>query len=711
MSDPEIDLRLFQSSYFDEADEHLSTMEAALLELESNPSDAELLNTIFRAAHSIKGGSGMFNLRQIQQLTHALESLLDPLRAGALAITPAIANLLFRSTDLLKTLLQNAKAGSSETVDTSATLAELEKAYRAPRTPPAGGSPNVASPPQCPMKAQEPSSALQASAPHSQRFEVHFAPGAQLFESGVDPVLVVRNLCRLGENAEVRLRSESLPPLSRLNPEACYLSWDIRLESQCCEAELRDVFAFVEDASTIEIRALPETERAQDLGIPAAAAPPPVDEPGSPPPQQVPPPQVPAPQAAAEVDTHPREKLHEAAAATQSTLRVSTDKLDRLLNLVGEIVIAQSMIVQALDHPAADTLERVRDAVVDMERNTRELQERVMSVRLVPMASVFNRFPRLVRDLGLQCHKQVELRILGQETEIDKGIIEKLIDPLTHLIRNAIDHGIESPEARRAAGKDETGTLTLCASHQGSSVVIEVRDDGRGLDTQRLRERGESLGLIQPGDSLSDDQIHALIFEPGFSTAERVSDISGRGVGLDVVRRNLDSANGSVVVTTERGKGTRILLKLPLTMAILDGLSLRVGEQTFILPLLSITESFRPTRDQLGSIFGRSEVVRVRGEPIPLLRLYEALQVVPEKTDPLRATVVIVESGSDKVGVLVDELLGQAQFVIKSLEANFRKVECAMGATILGDGRVALILDVDSLIRRGMGSTHTALSA
>jgi two-component system chemotaxis sensor kinase CheA len=673
----EIDLNIFRAAFFDEAMEHVADIEAALLELEGNTGDPELLNRIFRAAHSIKGGSGTFGLVDVTRFTHALESLLDPLRQGTMLFNESLANLLFRATDVLEELLVAAKAGSPSDPASERMLHDLEAALHGADAPmPTAPAVDSVTPP--PTGARE--------------YRIMFAPHGEVFSQGMDPVLLVRNLAALGEVLGCELHVTDIPSLPELDPERCYLRWSLQLRSECSETELRDVFAFVEDGSRIEIEEVGHAA-AEAVGtqIVLSMSPRTPATPARP---------APAPTPAG------REERPESSKA--STLRVSTDKLDRLVNLVGELVIAQSMITQALKDPSEGARIRLGEAAIEMDRNTRELQDLVMSVRMVPIGSVFNRFPRLARDLGAAHNKKIALEIDGQETEIDKGIIEQIADPLTHLIRNAIDHGLETPEQRLLAGKAETGTIHLAAFHQGGSVIIEVRDDGRGLNTERIRQKGLEVGLIRPGENYSEEQIHALIFEPGFSTAAVVSDLSGRGVGMDVVRSNIDALNGSLSLSSSPGQGTRIRLRLPLTLAILEGLSLRVGEHVFVLPLLSIYESFRPSVSQLKSVFRRGEVVLVRGEPIPLVRLYEVLNLEPDTTDPCRALVVIVETGATKLGLLVDELLGQGQVVVKSLETNYRKVTGVMGATILGDGQVALILDVEGLSRRALGSNRSS---
>ncbi len=669
-----VDLSELLVFFYDEANEHLATMVETLLALEQQPDDREALNRLFRAAHSIKGGSGTFGLDDLLHLTHALEGLLHKLRDGVIALTPSLADLLLRATDVLSSLVSTARRGEPPSSALPAIVAELHQAT--PREAAATSTTAAAAPP-----APEPAPAEEAA--NRQTFRVVFAPGRDIFRQGMDPLLVVRDLAELGEVSRVTVDTTALPSLEALDPESSYLAWSMDLVTERTEPQVRDVFAFVEDISRIEITT---------IGLPHAAAPATHVMPAHP----APPPAPPAAAAPAPPPAAPNRAL----AAVRSTVRVDTDKIDKLIDLVGELVIAQSMVSAAMhDGHAPGTSERLREAILAVDRNTKELQDRVMAVRMVPIGSVFNRFPRMVRDLGASLGKRVELAMVGDDTELDKGIVEKLADPLTHLVRNAVDHGLETPEERREAGKNEEGTVSIVAAHRGGSVVIEVSDDGRGLPTEKIRDKARRLGLLAPDAEPTREELHALIFAPGFSTKEEVSDVSGRGVGMDVVKRNVEALNGSISFTSERGKGSRIQLRLPLTMAIIDGLTLRVGSQVFVLPLIEVVESLRPTRAQHKKILGRGEVIRVRDEAIPLLRLHDVLGVPDGETDPCRGLVCIVETRTTPVGLLVDEILGQAQAVVKTLDTNYRRVEGVMGATILGDGRVALILDVQAIAR------------
>jgi two-component system, chemotaxis family, sensor kinase CheA len=692
-----LDLAEFQGIFFDEANEHLGAMETALLALEHQPGNRELLNQIFRAAHSIKGGSGTFGYFDLLRFTHALEGLLHLLRDGVVSLDPPLADLLLRATDALRALVESTRRGDPPPGSLDALLTEIGRALaREPEEPSRGplASAEVAADADDHDVSRSARSSL--SAPSVRRNVcVLFAPGRDLFRQGMDPLLVVRDLCALGQPIDIVVDDDALPPLDALDPETCHLAWSVTMVTDHSEADIRDIFAFVEDISRIEIKQL-ETGAAAAVdtadAADAAASPAPAAE-GVPfqPAVAAVAPEVRAPAAAG--------VAKQRAAVERSTLRVDTVKIDRLIDLVGELVIAQSMVTAAL-HGGSGAEERLREAVLAMDRNTRELQDRVMAVRMLPIGSVFNRFPRMVRDLSGSLGKQVDLVVSGEDIELDKGMVERLADPLTHLVRNAIDHGIESPEERRAAGKSAQGTLSIAAVHQGGNVVIDVSDDGRGLPLEKIRDKARALGLLSKGAEPSVEELHEIIFAPGFSTKDAVSDVSGRGVGMDVVKRNVEGLNGAVIFTSERGKGSRMRIRLPLTMAIIDGLTLRIGAQVFVLPLLDVVESLRPTLAQYQTILGRGETIRLRDRAVPLLRLHDVLGVPGAETNPCRALVCIVETRGAPVGLLVDELLGQAQVVVKTLETNFRRIDGVMGATILGDGQVALILDVQAIARR-----------
>ena len=673
-----IDLSQFLELFLEEAGEHLGTLEANLLRLEQEGADAERLNDIFRSAHSIKGSAGTLGLTGISSFTHVLESVLERLRSGELRASPMLTDLLLRASDVLRAMVAQARSGGESPFQMGRVRAELEAVLTHP-------------------DATDPS-----PLPGGGSFHLRIRPAAELFLRGTDPLLLLRDLAELGELADVQPDLSALPALASLDPESCYLGWELTLHTAHEADAVREVFAFVEDACAVEIAAPALPPR-----LPAAGG------------------QLPATEALTARSPLPQEEESEARSAggegadrwqpvagsrqpttdsrqptTDSTsLRVAARRVDELVDLVGELVITQSMVTQLVEGFQPERLPALQEAVGALQQSTRELQEKVMKVRTVPVGRVFQRFPRLVHDLAGALGKQVELRLAGEDTELDKGVIERISDPLTHLIRNAVDHGLESPAVRSAAGKPETGRLELRAYPEGGNVVIEVADDGRGLNAEAIRRRARAQGLLAADEVLGDEQAYALIFRPGFSTAEQVSDVSGRGVGMDVVKRNVEALNGALSLESAPGHGTRVRIRLPLTLAILDGLMLAVGEAVYVLPLLSVVESFRPAPPEVRTLPGGRELVRVRGESVPLVRLHRLLGHAPRETDPTRALVVVVEHQGRRLGLLTDELLGQQQVVIKSLEAHFQRVEGALGATILGDGRVALILDVQGLVR------------
>lgn len=746
-----IDVNKFRSAFFEEAAEHLVTLETTLIELEANPEDHELIQRIFRAAHSLKGASGTFGFSDIARLTHRLEELLEDLRDRKFTLTRPLAGVLLRGADAARALVEAARDEVEVTFpeELLAEIAAARAAALADKAPPAAAPAPAATVDNPSPEALPPAGTRDVV--------VRFTPGPDLLRMGMDPLLVIRDLADVGEIRGRKASLDALPPLEAMDPEACYLTFSVTVRTGKSEPEIRDIFAFVEDTSEIAViepddaskpkpapaPEIPLEGRAfalypapivRDAGDPANPPHPPGLLTALPPGALANP--APAKSLAAAIapvietiappahghgkpeGTHhpkatvlpggtvrPGEHVSRGSAAG-ATLRVATDKVDRLVDLVGEVMIAQAMVVQAMNDPSPAGVERLREAMTSMERNTRELQERVMAVRMVPVGTVFSRFPRLVRDLAGQLGKKVSLELCGEDIELDKAMIEQLVDPLTHIVRNSLDHGVEPPEERLSAGKSETGILRLAAQHTGGSVEIEISDDGRGLQTDRILKKAIKNGLVRSEDQLSDDEIFALIFQPGFSTAEAVTDVSGRGVGMDVVKRNVEAMNGTVGVTSRPGYGTSIRIRLPLTLAVMDGLALRVGDQLFLLPLISIRESFRPKPAQVKSVLGKGEIMLVRGESIPLVRLHECFRIPDAVLDPTQAMVCIVETGSARVGLMVDEALGQSQVVVKSLENHFRKVEGIMGATIMGDGRVALILDATAIARQA-GRTST----
>ena len=660
-----LDLSRFHQTFFEESFEGLDTMEAALLRLDPASVEAETINTIFRAAHSIKGGGGTFGFTAVSAFTHLLETLLDQMRSGQRPVSAELVNLLLRSVDAVRELLHAARDGRPANVELIAghQLA-LEQAL-ANKTltpaPAASATPTTATPPA------------------SRGWQIRFAPQPGLFRSGNDPLRILRELGGLGTLSS-RIELPGALKLREISPEDCHVSWHLELLTSAGEAAVREAFAWVEDDCELEIAPLaPPAEARPALTLiqggkaeaPAAAAPP-----------------------------APRWNGPERRSGNESagSIRVPTDKIDVLINLVGELVITQAMLAQTgaqLD-PVAN--ERLLTALAQLDRNTRSLQESVMGIRMLPMDFVFSRFPRLVHDLAGKLGKQVRLETVGADTELDKSVIEKIADPLTHLVRNALDHGIETPDQRRAAGKPEEGVISLRASHRGGNIVIEIVDDGRGLHRDKILAKARSSGLDAP-DSLSDAEVHQLIFAPGFSTAEVVTDVSGRGVGMDVVKKNILSLNGHVDLASTPGQGTRVIIRLPLTLAILDGMSIAVGREVFIVPLASVVESLQARPEDVKTVGHSACVLRVRNEMVPLMSLRELVGLPAGGADE-RRLCILIESEGRKLALGVDDLLGQQQVVVKSLESNYRRVPYMSGATILGDGRVALILDAAELVRR-----------
>ncbi|WP_372522294.1 chemotaxis protein CheA [Sulfuricaulis sp.] len=658
-----IDMRQFHQTFFEESFEGLTVMEAELLRLErtacANGQDAvsadpEILNTIFRSAHSIKGGSSTFGFGDVAAFAHVLESRLDALRDGRSLPDRRVVGLLLLAVDCLRSLIIAAKTGKGADQNAiEAVRVQLEKL----------GNESTA----LPVTGKTPTQSEVSTTTH---WRILFRPDPRIFHTGNDPLRIFRELAGLGK-LKTTADVSGLPSWEQLNPEECYLSWNVELVGSTAREAIADVFSWVQDDCHLEIT--PITMPVPTLSQRTVA------------------------EAVASIDTH------------TNTLRVSVPKVDTLINTVGELVITQTMLSQLTANFSFDNLSKLFAGLEQLERNTRELQESVMRIRMLPLSFAFNRLPRLVHDMSQKLEKKVDLIISGEQTEIDKTVIDRLIDPLLHLVRNSLDHGIEPPVERVAAGKPQTGTIEIKAFQKGGNVIIEIRDDGRGLQHDRIFNKAVEQGLIPADAKLSQDEISELIFHPGFSTAVTVSDISGRGVGMDVVRNNIHSLGGNVQIVSQAGQGTCFIVRLPLTLAILDGLSLQVGTHTYILPLVSIVESVRIRPDQVSRPAGGCELYGLRKEYLPLLRLSDLFRVVPRSTDLTHGLLVIVEADGKKAGLYVDDLLGQQQVVIKSLEAHYRKVDGISAATILGDGTVAMILDVTGLIRMAhAGATRPA---
>ena len=628
----------FYQTFFDEADELLADMEQHLLDLVPEAPDSEQLNAIFRAAHSIKGGAGTFGFTILQETTHLMENLLDEARRGEMQLNTDIINLFLETKDIMQEQLDAYKSSAEPDA------ASFEYICNALR--------------QLALEAKG-----EASAPD--------APAGKL--------RVV--LSRLKEN-EVNLLEEELGNLATLsNVVKGKDSLAATLDGGIGQDDIVAVLCFVIEADQIAF----ETEAAAvEAPAPAENTPAVVAA-------------APALKAVPKETAAPARGEKPAARSSESTsIRVAVEKVDQLINLVGELVITQSMLAQRSNELDPVTHGDLITSMGQLQRNARDLQESVMSIRMMPMEYVFSRFPRLVRDLAGKLNKQIELTLMGSSTELDKSLIERIIDPLTHLVRNSLDHGIELPENRVAAGKSPVGNLILSAEHQGGNICIEVTDDGAGLNRERILAKAISQGMAV-NENMTDEEVGMLIFAPGFSTAEQVTDVSGRGVGMDVVKRNIQEMGGHVEIQSKQGAGTTIRILLPLTLAILDGMSVKVADEVFILPLNAVMESLQPREEDLHPLAGGERVLEVRGEYLPLVELWKVFEVDGAKTEATQGIVVILQSAGRRYALLVDQLIGQHQVVVKNLESNYRKVPGISAATILGDGSVALIVDVSAL--------------
>lgn len=838
-----IDMTQFLVTFYEESFEGLEIMESELLNLDIGAADAETINTIFRAAHSIKGGSGTFGLNGVASFTHVMETLLDEMRDGKREVTQQAVEILLSSVDVLRDMLKSLR--DDLPLDHDAVAVAQQELDGLLNSDASGESVTSETTVVDEESEPEPESASPTG------WRICFTPHRDMLKTGNDPVRMIRELESMGE-IQVKVDSSNLPSLDDIEPEESYLSWEILINEPILELDVREVFAWVEDECDLTIEAYsgyfteqlsaqaePElnvdlleasfnviapqgeqlvvrfyevlferfpqvkplfanttTAKQQtkllaalklvvgnlrnpealikaltELGVrhqgygaeaahydavagtllevmqelagdawtdaihsawsdalkiianvmldayqaegqssainrsapesaptqPAAA----VDKKNMP---------TPAAKPVAKKSTAEGRKASTGSGTGETSIRVSIDKVDELINTVGELVITQSMLGQfgELEDLTNDHLDKLRDGLAQLERNTRELQESVMRIRMLPISFTFQRFPRLVHDLSSQLGKKVELKMTGEQTELDKTVMEKIGDPLVHLVRNSMDHGIETPEIRIAAGKPETGTVNLNAYHQGGNIVIEIKDDGGGLNTEKILAKAKSSGLIDDDEVLTEDQIYDLLFQPGFSTADQVSDVSGRGVGMDVVRRNIRSLGGSVDVKSKEGVGSTFTIRLPLTLAILDGQLISVGSETYIVPLVSIIESVQIDKAKVNVISGRGEVYKLREDYIPIVRLYHLFGLKATSTTLDKGLLVVVEAEGKKVAMFVDDLLGQQQVVIKSLESNYKKVEGLSGATILGDGTVALILDITGLFELSKKiATHT----
>jgi two-component system chemotaxis sensor kinase CheA len=742
-----LDITQFYQTFFDEADELLAQMEQLLLNLNVGDPDPEDLAAIFRAAHSIKGGAATFGFTALTETTHILESLLDRARNNELTLRKDMIDTFLETKDVLADQLAAYRASAEPDAEAAAAVcAKLERLREGGNAAPAAAAPAAAAPAPAAAPAAAAGAPEHVVAQAVQ--EVGHEPADNANQSA--PATTGQAGSEAGPHLKITLRGVGEKDQALLTEELGNLGHIIGqvkngsdltlfLDTDVSSDDITAVCCFVIDESQISIgrgtapsaQAQPEAEAAAPAAAePAAAAPQPpaapavpaAPQPAAPAPAAAAPAApapaapaaaaaAPAPAAAAHAHAHDDKKGRPAAAAAGaegSSIRVGVEKVDQLINLVGELVITQAMLAETTSTFDPALHDRLYNGMAQLERNARDLQEAVMSIRMMPMDYVFSRFPRLVRDLASKLGKEVELVTFGQATELDKSLIERIIDPLTHLVRNSLDHGIETVEKRREAGKDSTGQLVLSAAHHGGNIVIEVSDDGAGLRRDKILAKAMKQGM-SVSESMPDEEVWNLIFMPGFSTAEVVTDVSGRGVGMDVVKRNIQAMGGHVEITSHAGKGTTTRIILPLTLAILDGMSVKVGNEIFILPLNFVMESLQPSIEDIYTVANGERVVRVRGEYLPLIALHGVFSVDGARTDPTQGIVTIMQTEGRRFAMLIDELVGQQQVVVKNLETNYRKVHGISAATILGDGSVALIVDVAALNRETRAS-HGALN-
>jgi len=680
--------------FLDESEEEIRELETGLIRLEEQGEDAETINRIFRAAHTIKGSAGLIGFEKVGNFTHTIENILDRIRNNQLKVTKKLISHLLESVDILKRMISASAEG--EEIDSMVVedITNRLKRFSGLEAPVE----------EAPVKEKKKF--------EERIFSIFMGFRPDLFLTGQDPLMLIRELADIGELLEVRPYTTTLPDFYTIIPTTCYISWDIRLKTKQPLSEIQNIFIFVADENTIRIADITDQYKG---GVDMSLAEKPIGEilverghirdedvlealkehktTGE---ALVEKGKVPK----AVIDKVVKEQTESRKVVKTSTIRVDTDKLDKLVNLVGEMVISVARLSQLASEVRDEKVSRtLANANAALERISRDLQEQVMRVRMVPVEGTFNRFRRVVRDLAFEQGKKIDLKMSGTETELDKNVIEQIGDPLKHMIRNSIDHGIETPQERLASGKPEVGIIWLKAFQREGNIFIEISDDGRGINKDKLLNKAREKGLALPDKNYTDEEIFQFMFAPGLSTADKVTELSGRGVGMDVVKRNIEGLRGTVDVRSELGKGSTFTVKLPLTLAIIDGMMVKVGSEVLTVPLSVIDKSVRPKPEEVKTVEGKGELIDIRGDYIPLVRLYELFEIPTEKLDPTQALVLIVQSSKSRYGILVDDVLGQTQAVIKSIDKNFRKIDGTSGATILGDGRVSLILDIYGIER------------
>ncbi len=681
-----IDLEQFHQVFFEESLENLDVVEQALVEINVDADvDPEVINSIFRAAHSIKGGSGTFGFTEVTEFTHLMETLLDEVRDGDRELTAELVDALLKSCDCLRVWFDSLQTKQPLDTEISKPLVAI---YEAMLNGGSGDSTGKAE--DVGDKAISAEDETTAEANKSRTWAIEFIPESNVLMTGNEPIRLFRQLEQMGE-FKAAANIDSMPDVNLLTADECYLSWNIELTTESDKGDIEEVFEWVIDECKLTItekssqasETETKIEKTEEVNTEAKSA---EAETNS------------KPESTPQAKPAAAGKKAPAAAPATSSIRVGIDKVDNLINLVGELVITQSMLSELGNNFDMDKIERLSSGLDQLLQNTKELQENVMRIRMLPISFAFNRFPRMIRDLSVKIGKKVDLQIHGETTELDKTVMEKISDPLVHLVRNAIDHGIESAEERIAAGKPEEGTIKLDAFHKGGNIVIEIADDGKGIDAAVIASKAVEKGVVSDTNGMTDQQIYELIFEPGFSTAESVSDISGRGVGMDVVRRNIKALGGRIEIESEKGKGSVFRVHLPLTLAILDGQLIRVGQEVYIIPLIAIVESLQIKPELVKNVSGNMKVYRLREDNVPIIAMNKEFGIETDDTGLDDRLLVVVEGDGCKVGLLVDDLLAQQQVVIKSLEANYKRINGISGATILGDGSVAMIIDIPGLI-------------
>jgi len=695
-----VDLSQFIPSFLEESFEGLELMETGLLDLQ--PGDNETIHSIFRAAHSIKGGAGTFGFDNVTEFTHLVETLLDEMRDGRREITNKDTEILLESVDCMRLLIESARDDSEYDHDkvakTSIRLSETLGCE------PATGS-----------NSSSKNGAQSNEVNHTSGFSIKFIPEHSLAKTGNDPIFLFSALAELGE-LTICANTQDLPGLMDIDAQELYLNWQLTLYTKVAETEIKEVFEWVEDECLLELVPIKEAADINQALIQNNESVCKKEEPTTV--NKVKnQPSIGTADAPNNLNDTNNEVDEDKSKTTKSksksksdvgSIRVGVDKVDSLINLVGELVITQSMLSELGNDFEMDKVERLTSGLEQLLQNTKELQESVMRIRMLPISFAFNRFPRLVHDLAIKTGKEMELVIKGEQTELDKTVMEQIGDPLVHLVRNAADHGIEIGEVRIANGKPEKGTISLDAYHQGGNIVIEINDDGAGINRQTVLAKAVDKGLIDSNATLTDSQVYDLLFEPGFSTAAEVTDISGRGVGMDVVKRNIQALGGRIQVESTLGKGSSFKVNLPLTLAILDGQLVKVGTETYIIPLIAIVESLQIDNKLINRVSGDMVLYRLRDDNVPVLPIYQLFDLATQCTEIDNALLVVVEADGQKIGLMVDDLLAQQQVVIKSLKDNYQQVAGISGATILGDGSVAMILDIPGIIHMALEQAQRA---